>query len=103
MVDHSLNIIQLILKMGRFPCAQLRYYIIWKSPSMREQQRNILIDKAKWVNSIREIGPIHGCILWNELLDNFAVHRVIMQSEHGSICGICKWLYRGVTTLSQTE
>lgn len=60
---------------------QLRYCIIEKSPTMREQEKQILDEKVEWFDSIKDIGKIQGCILSNELLDNFAVHRVVMQSE----------------------
>jgi SAM-dependent MidA family methyltransferase len=59
----------------------LQYYIIEKSDSMREKEKQILPDKVQWVNSISEIPPVTGCILSNELLDNFSVHQVIMTDE----------------------
>jgi SAM-dependent MidA family methyltransferase len=37
--------------------------------------------KVKWINSINEISGVSGCILSNELIDNFAVHLVTMQQE----------------------
>ena len=48
---------------------------------MRERQKNLLPEKVSWYNSIKEIGEINGCILSNELLDNFPVHKVIMKEE----------------------
>lgn len=60
---------------------KLKYCIIEKSPVMREKERTHLSDKVSWYNSIEEIGEIRGCILSNELLDNFAVHQVIMGDE----------------------
>jgi SAM-dependent MidA family methyltransferase len=59
----------------------LQYRIIEKSPSMREQERRILPEKVTWHDHIGEIAPFAGCILSNELIDNFAVHRVVMQEE----------------------
>jgi len=61
--------------------AQLRYCIIERSPLMREQERKQVPGKVEWFNSIAEIGDITGCVLSNELLDNFSVHRVVMQQE----------------------
>jgi len=60
---------------------QLRYCIIEKSLTMRQQELKILGEKVEWLDSIKEIEKIQGCILSNELLDNFAVHRVVMQAE----------------------
>jgi SAM-dependent MidA family methyltransferase len=70
---------------------RLHYYIIEKSAAMREKERAILSDpkeekdpllkKVSWVDSIREIPSITGCILSNELIDNFSVHRVVMEDE----------------------
>ena len=60
----------------------LEYYIIEKSPVMREIEKSILPEKVCWYNSIDEIpGEISGCVLSNELLDNFSVHQVIMDDE----------------------
>ena len=61
--------------------AQLRYCIIEKSPEMRILEAKHLCDKVEWYNSIHEIKGLNGCVLSNELLDNFAVHRVVMQEE----------------------
>jgi SAM-dependent MidA family methyltransferase len=59
----------------------LTYAIIEKSPSMRSKQMSILPDKVIWVNNIDALAPIRGCVLSNELLDNFAVHIVVMEDE----------------------
>lgn len=61
--------------------SDMRYCIIEKSPLMREEERKQLPDKVEWYNSISEIADINGCVLSNELLDNFAVHRVVMEQE----------------------
>ncbi|MFV5686112.1 class I SAM-dependent methyltransferase [Flavobacterium sp. GB2R13] len=59
----------------------LSYCIIEKSSSMREIQKKHLHEKVSWYNSIHEISEINGCILSNELIDNFSVHQVIMENE----------------------
>ena len=59
----------------------LQYYIIEKSEPMREKERRLLPDKVQWINSVNDIPPVTGCILSNELLDNFSVHQVLMQDE----------------------
>jgi SAM-dependent MidA family methyltransferase len=60
---------------------QLRYVIIEKSPVMREKERSHLPDKVCWHESLETLGAFPGCILSNELIDNFAVHQVVMQEE----------------------
>jgi SAM-dependent MidA family methyltransferase len=59
----------------------LRYCVIEKSPLMREQAGKQLPGKIEWYNSISEIQDMTGCVLSNELVDNFAVHRVVMEKE----------------------
>lgn len=59
----------------------LNYFIIEKSPVMREKEKSHLHEKVSWYDSIHDIPAITGCILSNELLDNFAVHQVVMQEE----------------------
>jgi SAM-dependent MidA family methyltransferase len=46
---------------------------------MREQERVLLSSKVMWVDKLSDLGTINGCIFSNELLDNFAVHKVIMK------------------------
>lgn len=59
----------------------LQYCIIEKSPLMREKQQKHLHDKVYWFDAIEEIQGVTGCILSNELVDNFSVHRVKMEEE----------------------
>lgn len=59
----------------------LTYCIIEKSVSMREIEKKHLHEKVSWYNSIQDIPEINGCILSNELVDNFAVHQVIMEEQ----------------------
>jgi SAM-dependent MidA family methyltransferase len=64
--------------------SELTYYIIEKGPEQKAKETINLHDlneRVKWINSIKDIGPVNGCILSNELLDNFSVHQVIMQDE----------------------
>ena len=60
---------------------QLRYAIIEKSPAMREREKAYLQEKVSWYNSIQDLPDITGCILSNELIDNFPVHQVVMMDE----------------------
>lgn len=60
----------------------LRYCIIEKSPAMRTCAATCLPEeKVTWHDSIRELSGISGCVLSNELVDNFAVHQVVMEEE----------------------
>ncbi|HKZ68161.1 MAG TPA: SAM-dependent methyltransferase [Chitinophagaceae bacterium] len=60
---------------------QLRYCIIEKSPEMREREKRLLRGNVSWYNSLSEIPSLHGCILSNEVVDNFSVHQVMMEDE----------------------
>jgi SAM-dependent MidA family methyltransferase len=59
----------------------LTYCIIEKSAKMREIQKKHLHEKVSWYPAIKEIPEINGCILSNELIDNFSVHQVIMKDR----------------------
>jgi SAM-dependent MidA family methyltransferase len=60
---------------------KLKYCIIEKSPTMREKEKTHLHEKVNWYDSIQAIPEITGCVISNELLDNFSVHQVIMQDQ----------------------
>lgn len=59
----------------------LSYYSIEKSERMREIEKRYLIEKVSWHSSIQDIPEINGCILSNELVDNFSVHQLFMEEE----------------------
>jgi SAM-dependent MidA family methyltransferase len=63
--------------------ADFHYHIIEKSPVMRDRIRQVLPDvsRVSWHDDITEVPPITGCILSNELIDNFAVHQVVMEDQ----------------------
>ncbi len=61
--------------------AQLRYCIIEKSPVMREKEKRVVGEKVEWYDSIHEVPEFTGCVLSNEVVDNFAVHQVVMEEE----------------------
>ena len=61
--------------------SQFRYYIIEKSPAMCQREKAYLHEKVSWHNSIQEISTVTGCILSNEVVDNFSVHQVVMQDQ----------------------
>ncbi|MEO8719851.1 MAG: SAM-dependent methyltransferase, partial [Ginsengibacter sp.] len=59
----------------------LEYCIIEKGEIMQKLQKDLLSEKVHWYHSIREIDDINGCILSNELIDNFPVHKIFMKEE----------------------
>lgn len=59
----------------------LTYSIIERSTSMQAIEKKHLHEKVTWYNSTQELPKINGCILSNELVDNFSVHQVIMQDQ----------------------
>jgi len=59
----------------------LNYFIIEKSPSLRKTQSAIVPPEVKWVDHITDMKPFAGCILSNEVIDNFPVHQVYMEKE----------------------
>ena len=60
---------------------QVRYCIIEKSPAMRWKEQAVLHEKVTWHESVNCIPGFSGCVLSNELVDNFAVHQVVMDNE----------------------
>lgn len=69
------------LKHNKALCDQLNYCIVEKSAAMREKEKMILCEKVSWHESIQDIAPVKGCILSNEVVDNFSVHQVVMKDE----------------------
>lgn len=61
--------------------SRLTYNIIEKSPVMKEKEQGLLKEKVNWVNSIHDLSPLTGCVISNELVDNFSVHQVVMEDE----------------------
>lgn len=59
----------------------LDYCIIEKSAAMRESEQRSLPTKVRWAGSISELGKFTGCVFCNELLDNFAIHKVVMKDR----------------------
>ena len=60
---------------------KLEYVIIEKGDFLAGKQKSVLKEKVRWVNDISELGNFSGCIISNEVLDNFAVHVVDMQDQ----------------------
>jgi SAM-dependent MidA family methyltransferase len=62
---------------------RLQYVIIEKSPALRCMQQQQLKgnDVVRWTDDIGSLGHFTGCILSNELLDNFSVYRVLKKED----------------------
>lgn len=74
------------LKANRKFYKKLKYCIIEKSEAMRTKEQNAITDshiceKVYWYNSINEIPAFTGCVIANEVLDNFSVHKVVMVKD----------------------
>lgn len=69
------------LKNNQALYSKLKYCVIEKSEAMQKRQKKLLTEKVSWHNSIKELPPVTGCILSNEVLDNFPVHKVKMKNE----------------------
>jgi SAM-dependent MidA family methyltransferase len=65
---------------------RLEYCILEKSPVMREKEKAVVNDKVKWYEHLSEIKNAEGCIISNELVDNFPVHVVEMRDELMEVC-----------------
>jgi SAM-dependent MidA family methyltransferase len=71
-----------VLKNNEALYQHLRYAIIEKSASMREKEKAALNEQiVSWHRRIEEIPDLYGCILSNELVDNFPVHQVMMDRQ----------------------
>lgn len=60
---------------------QLNYCIVEKNSAKKEKESSGLHEKVNWYDSLTDLPQITGCILSNELVDNFSVHRVVMDDE----------------------
>jgi SAM-dependent MidA family methyltransferase len=60
---------------------RLHYVIIEKSPFMRKKAKVHLPEKVSWRDCLEAVGTFAGCVLSNELVDNLAVHQVVMEEE----------------------
>jgi SAM-dependent MidA family methyltransferase len=59
----------------------LTYCIIEKNPFFEQQQRSVLPGQVRWHKDISSIKKMEGCILSNELVDNFSIHQVVMRDQ----------------------
>jgi len=59
----------------------LRYVIIEKNIVARRLSEKYLPEKVTWLDSPEKLGYIQGCVLSNELFDNFPVHRIVVNDQ----------------------
>lgn len=57
------------------------YCIVEKNQALRDRLASVNNEKLKWYDELSDLPPVTGCIISNELVDNFAVHQVVMQNE----------------------
>lgn len=60
--------------------SQLRYFIIEKN-TLNLQAGVLVNEKVRIINQLGDIKGFSGCVVANEVLDNFPVHQVIMQDR----------------------
>lgn len=60
---------------------RLEYVIIERNNSACYKEKMLSYENLRWNCDPCEITPFDGCILSNELIDNFPVHKVVMQDE----------------------
>ena len=75
------------LKSNKSFYKKVSYCIIEKSDSLRQRQKDLfnnsddILQKITWVSSIDQIPSLTGCVMANEVLDNFSVHKVVMKAD----------------------
>ena len=74
------------LKTNRLLYKNVNYCIIEKSDTLKAQQKKLfsnadIVEKVTWVSSLNEMPRFTGCILANEVLDNFSVHKVLVKGN----------------------
>ncbi len=66
---------------------RLTYYMVENSPALMERQKALFesapefYQKIRWAGSLKELPPIEGCIISNELMDAFPVHRIVWKGK----------------------
>jgi SAM-dependent MidA family methyltransferase len=69
------------LKSNRPLYNNLHYHIIEKKGRVAENEKWTIPGTLTWHETIKELPPVNGCILSNELIDNFSIYQVVMQHE----------------------
>jgi SAM-dependent MidA family methyltransferase len=69
------------LKKNRACYLSIEYIIIEKSPVSEKFSRNYLGNAVTWRRDLKELGSFEGCIISNELFDNFPVSVIFPDGE----------------------
>src|SRR5258708_5295481 len=69
------------LKLNRESFKSIRYVIIEKSSVLRKISQKYLGRNVTWLDDISKLGMVNGCVISNELFDNFPVHRMVRQNQ----------------------
>ena len=75
------------LKHNKSFYSKIKYCIVEKSKALQSKQQALfnaskdIAEKIRWIRDIKEISPFTGCVVANEVLDNFSVHKVIMKGK----------------------
>jgi SAM-dependent MidA family methyltransferase len=69
------------LKLNHKDFESIRYVIIEKSSVLRKISQKYLGSQVTWLDDIKKLGTFNGCIISNELFDNFPVHRMVWQNQ----------------------
>ena len=69
------------LKSNQQGFKSIRYVIVEKSPVLRKISQKYLGSQVTWIDDIKKLGTFNGCIISNELFDNFPIHRIIQQDH----------------------
>jgi SAM-dependent MidA family methyltransferase len=71
------DIIQFLKKNA---AGSIQYVILEKSPYLRRLSQQYLPQDVIWLDDIEMLGSFQGCVISNELFDNFPVQRVMMKN-----------------------
>lgn len=69
------------LKLNHEDFKSIRYIIIEKSSVLRKISEKYLGDRVTWLDDIKKLETFEGCVISNELFDNFPVHRMVRQNQ----------------------
>jgi SAM-dependent MidA family methyltransferase len=59
----------------------ISYVIVEKSSVLTKISQRYLGSQVIWIDDINKLGKVNGCVISNELFDNFPVHRLIWQNQ----------------------
>ena len=69
------------LKLNLEDFKSIRYVIIEKSSVFRKISQKYLGNRVTWLDDVKKLGTFNGCVISNELFDNFPVHRMVWKNQ----------------------